>query len=270
MQKLLKYFLIVSGLILSISLNVLSEENKPNSNHLMLYEEGTPNIISPHVWKKGLFYSKFGHVWSYQSFPKGSDPYGNISFTPIDNLQVDSAISIRNNLEFEIGTKYQLLNQYKGDFLSLSPKLSYNTRGNVFGAEISADKIFFDDRLMIGASYSFLNNASTDGINSYYQTVGLNSIIRFWGHWNLYGDIVLPINSNLINSKGFIWSAGIKDQMMGTPHNVTLFIGNSNVNTITGRNISDSNVYPDTLKVGFEFSIIFEDVSKLPELIFSK
>lgn len=272
MQKILKYSLLVFSILLGTGLNAFSEEtdkeSKPNSSYLMLYEEGTPNIISPHVWKKNLLFAKFGHAWFYQDFPFGSNPYGNISFTPFDNFQIDSILSTRDKFEIEIGTKYQIFNQYKGDFLSLSPRISYNTRGNVFGAELSADKVFFEDRLMLGISYSFLNASPIDKVSTFYQTVGLNSIFRFWGHLNIFGDIVVPIDINTINTNGFNWSVGLKDQMMGTPHNVTLYIGNSNVNTITGRTISGGNKYPNVLKMGFEFSIIFEDITKLPNLIF--
>lgn len=271
MKNLLKIALVLASFVSLFPFNAYAEENKtdkPNSNHLMLYEEGTPNIVSPHVWQKGLLSATFSHIWFNQDFPKGSNPAGLVSYTPIDNFQIDGGVTIRNGFEFEVGTKYQIFNQYKGDFLSLSPRLSYNTRGNVFAGEISADKVFFDDRLSIGLSYSFLNNASSDGIKTYYQTVGINSIVRVWGHWYLYGDLVLPIASSLITSRGFVWGAGIKDQMMGTPHNTTLYIGNSNVNTVTGRNISVSNTYPDIIKLGFEFSIIIEDITKLPKLMF--
>lgn len=270
MKNLLKYTFLVSFLIISTNQKSYSEEkHKPNSNHLMLFQEGTPNVTSAHVWEQNQLYTKLGHIWFYQDFPRGSNPYGYLSYTPIQNLQIEGFGSLRNNLELEVATKYQLLNEYKGDFISLSPRLSYNSRGNVFGAELSIDKIFFEDRLMLGASYSVLNASPTDNITSIYQTVGLNSIVRVWGHWNLFGDIVLPLDSTLISKKGFIWSAGIKDQMMGTPHNFTLFVGNYNVGSVTGRNISEGNTYPDVIKMGFEFSIIFEDINELPKLIFS-
>lgn len=278
MKNLLKIALITSSILSLSILNAFSEEEqqKPekrkrhNSDHFMLFEEGTPNIVSPHVWKAGQLSAVFSHIWFKQDFPKGSNPAGFIRFAPIDNFQIDGLVTTRNGVELEVGTKYQIFNQAKGDFLSLSPRISYNNRGNVFAGEVSADKVFFDNRLSLGLSYSFLNNADSDGIKSYYQTIGLNSILRVWGHLYLFGDIVLPLDTNTIKNRGFVWGAGIKDQMTGTPHNATLYIGNSNAASVTGRNISVNNNYPDVLKLGFEFSIVIEDISKLPKMIFSE
>lgn len=245
-----------------------SVPNIPNGNHLMLFEEGTPNIVAPHTWKKDLFYGSFSHIWFLQSFPKGSNPSAFLSYTPVDNFQVDVIATLRDGFETEFGAKYQVFNQFKGDFLSLTPRIAYNTRGNIFGLDLSADKVFFKDRLSLGLNYTIFNTGEPDGVKGVVQALGANSILRIFGHWYLFGDTVIPLDPKLIASKGFVWSAGIKDQMRGTPHNATIYIGNSNLRTLSGRTLSVNNIYPDVIRVGFEFSVIIEELRRLPELIF--
>ncbi|MBC7473602.1 MAG: hypothetical protein H7263_04875, partial [Candidatus Sericytochromatia bacterium] len=53
-----------------------------------------------------------------------------------------------------------------------------------------------------------------------------------------------------------------------SPHILTLYVGNSNESTLTGRTISTgTNKYPDLLKVGFQFSIDIPRVSHFLETV---
>jgi hypothetical protein len=274
MKKQLKKTVLLAFCLSIITLPSLAgeetqAEKKPNTDYRLLFNEGTPNLVSPHVWKKDTLFTMVSHNWFVQSFPKGSNASGAISYTPFNNFQVDGLLTLRGGIEAELGLKYQLLNQEEGASVSFSPRAAYNTRGNIFGIDLCIDRIFFEDRLQLGLSYTFLSSGAPENVNHIVQAVGLNTTTRVWGHWYLFGDIVLPLDEKLITSKGFIWSAGIKDQMIGTPHNLTLYIGNTNLHTLTARTISVNNTYPDVLRAGFEFSIIFEELAKLPKLIFS-
>lgn len=267
-------------LLLSILLFILSvpsyahDEDKKEENFKRAFEEGTINLISPQVFNKDMFYILFSHNYFANIFPRGSNPAFQFSYVPIDNLQIDSILSLRQNpLEFELGVKYSVFDEFKGSPLSLAPRISYNTRGHILGLDISASKIFFKDILQVGLGYRLLNyfgNTKLDNLNStFIQGLGFNSILRVWKHWHLFADLVLPFDSNILSNHGFIWSTGIKKRIPDSPHVLTLYAGNVNENTISGRTISTGNgKYPDMLKIGFLFSIGIEEVSKLPSKLF--
>lgn len=238
------------------------------------FKEGTLNLVSPFTFNKDTFYILFSHNFYESTFPKGSNPAFSFSYTPIKNLQLDTILSLRSSpLEWEIGAKYQILNEFEGSPISLTPRIAYNTRGNVLGLDISATKVFFDDIWQIGLGYralEYFGNKAVDDVSSNFENgIGLNTIVRVWKHWYLFGDVVLPFDSTVIANHGFVWSAGIKKRIPHTPHILTLYVGNSNESTITGRTISIGNgKYPDMLKVGFQFSIGIPSLTKLPEKLF--
>ncbi|MFN8575878.1 MAG: hypothetical protein U0354_03395 [Candidatus Sericytochromatia bacterium] len=252
----------------------IKEKKREDLDYTRAFKEGTINLISPSTWKRDTFYINYSHNYFQASIPRGSNPAFHFSYTPIDRLQVDTILSLRNSpLEFEFGTKYQILDEFKGDPLSITPRIAYNTRGNVLGLDLSASKTFFTDILQVGLGYRVLNyfgNFKDDGLASnLVQGIGVNSILRVWKHWYLFGDAVIPFDGTLLSKSGFIWSAGIKKRIPFTPHILTLYAGNSNEGTISGRTISTGNgKYPDMLKLGFYFSIGIPEVSKLPEKLF--
>jgi len=268
----MKKFLL-SIILFSISIPTYANEDK-KEKFKRAFEEGTINIVSSQVFNRDMFYILFSHNYFLISFPRGSNPAFQFSYVPINNLQIDSTLSLRQSpLEFEIGAKYSILDEFKGDILSLAPRISYNTRGNILGLDINASKIFFNNVLQIGLGYRLLNyfgNSKIDNLNTnLIQGLGFNTIFRFLKHWHLFADAVLPFNIDLLNTSGFIWSSGIKKRIPDSPHVLTLYIGNVNESTISGRTISTGNgKYPDMLKIGFLFSIGIEEVSKLPSKIF--
>ncbi len=242
------------------------------------FKEGTLNIISPFTFKKDMMYILYSHNFFQGSFPRSSNPAFHFSYTPISHLQVDTILSLRESpLEWEIGLKYQIMDEFEGAPISLTPRISYNTRGNIFGLDISATKIFMKDILQLGLGYRLLSSDPKDfsdtagkvPLNGIVQGIGLNTILRVYKQWHIFGDVVLPFDSNLISNKGFIWSAGIKKRLPSTPHILTLYAGNSNESTLSGRTVSTGNgKYPDMLKVGFNFSIGIGNASKFPEKLF--
>jgi hypothetical protein len=267
--------LLLTLLLFSVSIPTYAHENNQGKeNFKRAFEEGTINLVSPQVFDKDMFYVLFSHNYFLNSFPRGSNPAFQFSYVPIDNLQIDSILSLRQSpLEFELGIKYAIFDEFKGSPLSLAPRVSYNTRGNILGLDISASKIFFNDILQIGLGYRLLNyfgDSKLDNLNTnLVQGLGINTILRVWKQWYLFADAVLPFNSNLLNNNGFIWSTGLKKRIPDSPHVLTLYVGNVNENTISGRTVSTGNgKYPDMLKVGFLFSIGIEEVSKLPSKLF--
>jgi hypothetical protein len=249
--------------------------HREDVDYTRTFREGTLNVISPFTWKQDMLYILYSHNFYSGSFPRGSNPAFHFSYTPIKNLQLDTIFSLRTApIEFEAGVKYQILNELEGSPISLAPRVAFNTRGNILGLDISASKIFFDDIWQVGLGYRILGYfgdfKTTDDLSSNIaQGIGVNTIVRVWKHWNLFGDIVFPLDNGLMVKHGFIWSAGIKKRLPGTPHILTLYAGNSNESTISGRTISTGNgKYPDMLKVGFNFSIGIPNASKFPEKLF--
>lgn len=257
-----------------IKIEVKEVKKREDKDFTRVFKEGTPNIISPSTFNPDTFYILYSHNYYQASFPRGSNPAFHFNYTPIEKLQLDTILSLRNSpLEWEIGTKYQILDEYKGDPLSLTPRVSFNTRGNILGLDLSASKTFFTDILQVGLGYRLLNyfgDYKVDNLTSAFNHgIGANAIVRVWKHWYLFGDTVLPFDPNLLSTRGFIWSTGIKKRIPSTPHILTLYVGNTNESTISGRTISNGNgKYPDMLKLGFHFSIGIRNFSKLPEELF--
>ncbi len=279
-----KFTIIFLSSLISLSFSSLSayshetEEHhestsKPKDN-TRVFKEGTLNIISPSAFKKDMFYILYSHNYFQAAFPRGSNPAFHFNYTPIEKLQFDTILSLRSSpLEFEVGGKYQILDEFKSDILSLAPRLSYNTRGNAVGLDVSASKTFFTDIWQIGLGYRAINyfgDPKVDDLtSSFVHGIGVNTIVRVWKDWHIFGDVVFPFDSNIISKHGFIWSSGIKKRIPDTPHILTLYVGNSNESTLTGRTISNGNgKYPDMLKLGFNFSIGINNFSKLPEKLF--
>ncbi len=235
--------------------------------------EGTLNVISPYTYRKDSLYILYSHNFYTGSFPRGANPAFHFSYSPIKNFQLDTIFSLRYSpLEFEVGGKYVVLNEFDGAPISLAPRVSYNNRANVVGLDISASKIFFEDILQVGLGYraiGYFGDPKIDDLtNKFAQGLGINAVYRFYKDWNLFGDVVVPFDSTLLNNHGFIWSAGIKKIIPHSPHILTLYAGNSNESTLTGRTISTgTNKYPDLLKVGFQFSIDIPKVSHFLETV---
>jgi hypothetical protein len=249
------------------------DQHREDTDYTRTFREGTLNLVSPFTWKPDMFYILFSHNYFVSTFPRGSNPHFGFNYTPVKNLQLDALFTLRAPTEFEAGVKYQIFNEFEGDPISLAPRVSFNTRGSILGLDVSATKIFFGDVWQLGLGYrllGYLGDSKVDDLNgNFVHGIGANTIIRFWKHWHLFGDIVLPFDSSLIARNGFIWSAGIKKRLPGTPHILTLYVGNSNESTISGRTISTGNgKYPDMLKVGFNFSIGISNFSNFLEKLF--
>lgn len=246
------------------------KEEHHKEDKLIVFKEGTMNLISASTFSPDSLYIMYAHNFYQSTFPRSSNPVFSFSYTPIKNLQIDALATLRNNpLEYEIGAKYQLLNQVEGAPVSLSARAAFNNRGNIGGGDLSISRIFFDDILQIGTNYSIQSDASVDGYKGLFQAAGANAILRVWKHWYLFGDAMIPFNTTLLNKNGFTWSAGIKKKIPHTPHILTIFAGNQNEYTMSGRTISTSSgKFNEVLKVGFNFSIDIEELSKMPEKLF--
>lgn len=289
--------LFFSSLCLSLSLNLLSpnsswahspsEDHKPwccsehreikdDPDHTRAFIEGTPNLISPSTFEADTAYFIYSHQYLLNRFPRGSNPGFNLYYSPINNLQLGTIASIRadGTNEFEFGARYQLLNEYKGDWLSLAPRIAYSTRGNLVGGELSASKFIFKDRWQVGLNYSFLSNGATDNINRMVNAVGVNTILRVWKHWHLFGDAVIPIDNELLTKRSLIWTAGIKKRIPWTPHILTIFVGSNQQQTLSSRVISGNVLggpgasWTDFLTAGFTFSIGIPESSKTAQRLF--
>lgn len=270
---------VIIDLVEEIETNVQATEEHGHDHHkkedfTRAFKEGTLNIISPSTFKKDMFYILYSHNYYQASIPRGANPAFHFSYTPIDRLQFDTILSLRNSpLEWELGGKYQILDELQGDLLSLTPRLSYNTRGNILGLDVSASKMIFQDIWQVGLGYrvlGYFGDYKVDDLTSNItQGLGINTIVRVWKDWHVFGDAVLPFDATLLSKHGFIWSAGIKKVIPHTPHILTLYAGNSNESTLSGRSISNGNgKYPDMLKFGFQFSIGIPNFSKFPEKLF--
>lgn len=271
MKKLL-LALLASSLFITPALAHNHEEKEENHkpDKLIVFKEGTMNLVSTATFSPDTLYIMYAHNFYQSTFPRSSNPVFSLSYSPIKNLQIEALTALRQNpLEYEIGAKYQVLDQLDGAPLSLAVRGAFNNRGNIGGGDLSLSRIFFDDILQIGANYSIQSDATVDGYKGVFQAAGANAILRVWKDWYLFGDAMVPFNQELINKKGIVWSGGIKKKIPHTPHILTLFAGNQNEYTMSGRTISTSSgSIADVLKVGFNFSINISEVSKMPEKLF--
>lgn len=231
------------------------------------FKEGSPNLTTPHVLEPDTFSLFYSHNFFVASVPFGSNPNFWAKYSPFENVQLDAMASLRSPREFEFGLAYQLLDEYAGDWLSLTPRLAYNTRGNVFGAELSATRFIFPELWQVGLDARVLSNASGDSIDRPVAALGFNTMVRVWKHWHLYGDLVVPFDTELLQ-RPLLWSTGIKKRIPHTPHVLTLYVGNSQEQTLLGRTIGLEGQTSDLLKVGFVFSIEIPQVSRMPERLF--
>lgn len=234
------------------------------------FQEGTPNRISPYAWPGDTLYLNFSHNYLLSTLPRGSSPTFFFSYSPpLGRLQLDAILSLRNSpVEFELGAKYQFLDEYEGHWLSLAPRLAYNTRGNLFGGEVTATKFIIPDIWQVGMDLRFLSTGQPDGFNQPVLGMGLSTMIRAWKSWHLFGEVVVPFNPEISSQRSLIWSTGIKKRIPDTPHVLTLFVGNSQEATLSGRTISAAGTAGELIRAGFYFSIGIPSLMEMPSRLF--
>ena len=238
-----------------------------DTDYSRAFREGSPNLFSPHTLGADNFALLYAHNFFWSTLPRSSNPAFWFKYSPIDNLQIDALTSLRSPLEVELGLAYQLLDEYQGSWLSLTPRLSFNFRGNLVGGELSASKFIIDDLWQVALDARVLSSGSADGIDRPVAALGASTMVRVWKHWHLYGDLVLPLDSELLQ-RNLLWSAGIKKRIPHTPHVLTLYVGNSQEQSLSGRTLSPKGDLGDLLRAGFVFSINIDDVSQLPAEMF--
>ena len=233
------------------------------------FAEGTPNLFSPATVEAdslSLFYS---HNFFSSTFPRSSNPVFWARYSPFEHLQIDGLIALRERpLEGEIGLSYQVCDATKGDFFNLTPRLSWNSRGNLFGAELAASKMLVPEIWQVGLDARFLSTAKPDGYDRMLGAVGANTLVRVWKHWHLFGDVVVPLDGEILQKQNVLWSVGIKKIIPHSPHILTLYAGNSQEQSLSGRTISSGRDLSQTFRVGFIFSIGIDEVSKFAGELF--
>lgn len=243
------------------------EHEHGSENDPYAFREGTPNLLSATVVGADHFDLMFSHNFYANTFPRGSNPAFWFKYSPLEHLQVDAMTSLRSPLELEFGLAYQLLDEYKNDWLNLTPRLSFNTRGNFVGGELSASKYIFPNIWQVGMDARVLSSGAADSINRPVAALGFNTMVRVWKDWHLFGDLVVPLDSELLQRQ-LLWTAGIKKRIPHSPHILTLYAGNTEEQSLSGRTISSNGAFGDLFRVGFIFSINIGHVSHLPSRLF--
>jgi hypothetical protein len=244
------------------------EHKHKKEKHSKAFLEGTPNLTSPAAVDSDSLYLLYSHNFYQSSFPRGSNPAFWFRYSPLDRLQIDGLASLRTPLELEVGVGYQILSEAEGDWFNLMPRIAYNSRGNLVGAELAANKYLFNEIWQVGLDARILSTGQPDGFDRPVAAMGFNTMVRVWKDWHLFGDVVVPFDSEILQKRSVLWSAGIKKRIPHTPHILTLFAGNSQEQSLAGRTISASNILSDVFRVGFVFSINIEDLSTLPAKLF--
>ncbi|PIQ24047.1 hypothetical protein COW64_21475 [bacterium (Candidatus Blackallbacteria) CG18_big_fil_WC_8_21_14_2_50_49_26] len=233
------------------------------------FYEGTPNLFSPVAVNADSLHLIYSHNFFSASFPRSSNPAFWLKYSPLDRLQIDGLVALRETpAEGELGLAYQIFSEKSGDWLNLMPRVAYNTRGNLFGVELAANKFLVDDIWQVGLDARYLSTAKSDSFDRSLAAVGFNTMVRVWKDWHLFGDVVVPIDSEILQKRSVLWSTGIKKVLGGTPHVLTLYAGNTQEQSLSGRTISSSNLLSDVFRVGFVFSIDIEHLSELPARLF--
>ncbi len=271
-KSYLPLFLTFLSLLGSVSFPALGHSALPaeeDTDYSRVFREGTSNLISAQTYPADTFYLLFSHNFFGSSFPRGSNPAFYASYTPIEHLQIDSILTLRESpLEFEVGATYQVLDEAKGDWFNLAPRLAYNNRGHVFGLDLSASRFLIPEIWQVGLNYRLLSNAQGDSFNRVVNALGVNTVVRVYKHWHLFADIVLPLDTEILEKRGPVWQAGVKKRIPHTPHILTLYAGNTQQATLSGRTISPGANLADVFRVGFVFSIEIPSLTRLPERLF--
>lgn len=231
--------------------------------------EGTPNLFSASVLNPDTLSLFYAHNFFWSSLPRSSNPAFWLKYSPLDYLQVDAMATLRANPgEFEVGLSYQLLDEERGDWVDLTPRLAYNTRDNLVGGEIAATKSIFPELWQVGVNARLLSTGKTDGYDRMVPALGFNTILRVWKHWHLFGDLVVPLDGEILSQRTLIWTAGLKKRIPHTPHILTLFVGTGQEQSLSGRTIATSGTLADNFRLGFVFSIEIPEVSQMPARLF--
>jgi len=239
----------------------------PDLDYTRAFKEGSPNLFSPHVASPDSLHLLYSHNFFWSTLPRSSNPAFWLKYSPLDGLQLDLLTTLRAPMELELGLAYQVLDEYRGDWLSLTPRLSFNTRGNLVGAELSASRFILPDVWLLGLDARFLSTGQPDGIERPLAALGFNTTLRVWKHWHLFGDLALPLDGTALQRQ-LIWSAGLKKRIPHTPHILTLYAGNSQEQSLPGRTLSSEGSLSDLFGVGFVFSIEIDQLSRMPERLF--
>lgn len=231
------------------------------------FKEGSPNLTSPHSVAADSLRLLYSHNFFWSSVPRNSRPAFWFKYSPFERLQLDLLTTLRSPFELELGLSYQIFDEFAGDALSLSPRLSFNTRGNLVGAELSASRFILPEIWQVGADLRFLSTGAPEGFDRPIAAAGFNTLLRVWKHWHLFADLAVPFDGEALQRQ-LIWSAGLKKRIPHTPHVLTLYVGNSQEQSLSGRTLSLAGDLPDLLGVGFLFSIEIESLSQLPARLF--
>ncbi|PKL77822.1 MAG: hypothetical protein CVV27_04485 [Candidatus Melainabacteria bacterium HGW-Melainabacteria-1] len=240
----------------------------PDLDYGRAFAEGSPLVFSASTVEADSLNIFYSHNFFWSTVPRGSNPAFWFKYSPLERLQIDAMTTLRSPFEVEIGLAWQILDESKGDLLSLTPRLAYNSRGNLVGGEIAASRFIFPELWQVGADLRLLSTAEPDGFNRPVAALGFNTMIRVWKHWHLYGDVVVPFDGEILQQRSVLWSAGIKKRIPHTPHILTLYVGNAQEQSLAGRTISTSNKLGDVFRIGFVFSIAIDEVSHMPEKLF--
>lgn len=244
------------------------DDHEHGDRHQQAFEEGSPNLYSASTLPQDHLYLVYSHNFFWSTLPRSSNPAFWAKYTPLENLQVDILTTLRSPFELEGGVSYQVFDERKGDILSLTPRLSFNTRGNVLGGELTASRFIFDDLWQVGADVRVLSNASEDTFNRPVAAMGFNTMVRVWKDWHAFGDLVLPFDGEVLSKRSLLWSAGVKKKIPGTPHVLTFYAGNTQEQSLSGRTLSPEGSQSDNFRLGFIFSIDIPSLTELPARLF--
>lgn len=240
-----------------------------DSGYQRAFAEGTPNLFSPVAVAPDHLSLFYAHNFFSASFPRSSNPAFWLRYSPLTNLQLDALVSLRERpAEGELGLGYQVFSENAGHWLNLMPRLSYNSRGNLLGFELGASKQLLPELWQVGLDARFLSTGKPDSFDRPLGAVGFNTLIRVWKHWHLFGDVVVPLDAEILQKRSVIWTTGLKKVIPDTPHILTLYAGNAQEQSLSGRTLSPGNVLADIFKVGFIFSIDIDHLSRLPARLF--
>lgn len=243
-------------------------EHEHESRHQQAFEEGSPNVYSASTVPQDHLYLVYSHNFFWSTLPRSSNPAFWAKYTPLEHLQLDVLTTLRSPFELEGGISYQVFDERKGDMLSLTPRLSFNTRGNMVGGELTASRFIVEDLWQVGADVRVLSNASEDSFNRPVAAMGFNTMVRVWKDWHVFGDLVVPFDGDILSQRSLLWSAGVKKKIPHTPHVLTFYAGNTQEQSLSGRTLAPEGTQSDLFRLGFIFSIDIPSLTELPGRLF--
>lgn len=227
------------------------------------FDYGTPGIVSPLNLDAGQSAFNFDHRWGLATFPLAAEPAFTIRVGLGDGFEINTILSTAQSngiYEGEFGLRWQVLNEYNRDWLSMTPYVGYDTLGNTLLGELTASKKIWGPLGLAMVGRVFSNSGSLGQSPGIADGIGAGAEWELTPGLSLMGDFFINSGSGYlpdyteIQSQRAPFNVGIQWYIPDTPHVLMLTFGSSGRQSTMGRSYTDSI---GDFQIGFEYGSQF-------------